>query len=700
MRKAIVITLIILATHTLVIAEQLLRKSITSQSDYELGKVECLDLKEVPGSIILTEALWDYIYWPTAMPENYPGGAWIKTYEDLSIYALDSPEEYPNLPVDVHGDLVDGSLELYVAQSPYPNIVAIPYIDYSRTAKEDVRIASTEFTYEVRMKNISGGLAETYFMTNYDGGSCAVDVYQNEVRISCYDFSTLLYSLKEISVSNGEYNIFRVSRDTDSIKVYLNGSLIEEKPITPGYGTSNALVDFSGWASTYLGDPQLHISYWSHVSYTRGCWAPDQFPSPISGLSKQYYTRGVFESAPIDAGAVATWKNIGWIGTQPENTQVMLFTRTGNTLTPDDTWSNWSSDYNVPAGSSATIASQGNRFLQVMAKMQSADSIYSPIIDEINIYYSVSDSTRPAVITDLKVKDWTEDNPSISANSITLEWTAPADSAGYNVYYAPYSFSDENLYNVSVDTITATAANGEKEEHTVKNLLQGTSYYFAVKARSSSENLSELSNIVNEWTFLDVPYFCQGGQPWGTQWAYDFYLGGNNYMKDVGCSLTSLAMIINYYADHHPNPAMRDRINARIVELGGITPRTLNKYLVDKGWYDDVNHNFVFDIVYKITNGAVVYRGPLEAMHDTVLKDSLENKRPELLRLNNPLTGNAHSVVVKGIFENPGYIINDPGVADNNTLQRYNNTYFGIRLFQEWDGSPEPAYITFKGYKK
>ncbi len=72
-------------------------------------------------------------------------------------------------------------------------------------------------------------------------------------------------------------------------------------------------------------------------------------------LGTQPPAKGVYESAVVDAGMVAKWGTIRWTFSNPEaGAGIQVFTRTGNTRTPDRTWSDWEGPYNEPQGSQIT----------------------------------------------------------------------------------------------------------------------------------------------------------------------------------------------------------------------------------------------------------------------------------------------------------------------------------------------------------
>src|SRR5438552_13925336 len=65
-------------------------------------------------------------------------------------------------------------------------------------------------------------------------------------------------------------------------------------------------------------------------------------PGKLFRFSTDRAVRGTYESDPRDAQTIATWGTVSWHGARPAGSQIDLFTRSGNTETPDDTWSAWS----------------------------------------------------------------------------------------------------------------------------------------------------------------------------------------------------------------------------------------------------------------------------------------------------------------------------------------------------------------------
>jgi sugar lactone lactonase YvrE len=84
-------------------------------------------------------------------------------------------------------------------------------------------------------------------------------------------------------------------------------------------------------------------------------------PGKISRLSADRAPRGTFESDVQDAQMVSSWGAISWRGTTSGANTIEISTRSGNTETPDDTWSPWSGPY---ATSGMPIVSPKARYLQ------------------------------------------------------------------------------------------------------------------------------------------------------------------------------------------------------------------------------------------------------------------------------------------------------------------------------------------------
>ena len=73
-------------------------------------------------------------------------------------------------------------------------------------------------------------------------------------------------------------------------------------------------------------------------------------PGKVFRLSPTRADRGTYTSDVRDAQTVATWGAIKWEAQAPAGTRVEISTRSGNTRTPDETWSDWSPAYTNAGG--------------------------------------------------------------------------------------------------------------------------------------------------------------------------------------------------------------------------------------------------------------------------------------------------------------------------------------------------------------
>jgi hypothetical protein len=115
-------------------------------------------------------------------------------------------------------------------------------------------------------------------------------------------------------------------------------------------------------------------------------------PGKLFALSAAAAARGTYESDVRDAGTVASWGVIRW-RVSARGGQVQLFTRSGNTATPDETWSAWSKAYTTADGEQ--IASPNARYLQWRAVLAS-DKGPSPVLTSVTAAY-LPRNLRPEV---------------------------------------------------------------------------------------------------------------------------------------------------------------------------------------------------------------------------------------------------------------------------------------------------------------
>ncbi|HVJ26200.1 MAG TPA: hypothetical protein VM493_01620, partial [Vicinamibacterales bacterium] len=118
-------------------------------------------------------------------------------------------------------------------------------------------------------------------------------------------------------------------------------------------------------------------------------------PGKLFALSPEPARRGTYESDVRDAGTVATWGVIRWRA-MLNGGRIEVTSRSGNTSTPDETWSEWSAPYTNADGQQMT--SPNARYLQWRLTMVAATSASapSPVLTSVTAAY-LPRNLRPAL---------------------------------------------------------------------------------------------------------------------------------------------------------------------------------------------------------------------------------------------------------------------------------------------------------------
>ncbi len=111
----------------------------------------------------------------------------------------------------------------------------------------------------------------------------------------------------------------------------------------------------------------------------------------LFALEKEVSESGTFVSPPRDAASLARWGQIGWTGESPSGSKVEVFTRSGNSAVPDNTWSEWSPAYTSPGGNK--VVSPSARFIQWKARLSRQSKGNSPFLESVSLTYLPSNLT-------------------------------------------------------------------------------------------------------------------------------------------------------------------------------------------------------------------------------------------------------------------------------------------------------------------
>jgi hypothetical protein len=96
-----------------------------------------------------------------------------------------------------------------------------------------------------------------------------------------------------------------------------------------------------------------------------------------------YPASGTFTSAVFDATRQATWGTVSWAAQLPPGTTIIVETRSGNTATPDASWSAWAA-----ATNGSTVASPSARFLQYRVRLETTSPLVTPLFEDIVFNWS------------------------------------------------------------------------------------------------------------------------------------------------------------------------------------------------------------------------------------------------------------------------------------------------------------------------
>lgn len=164
-----------------------------------------------------------------------------------------------------------------------------------------------------------------------------------------------------------------------------------------------------------------------------------------------------------------------------------------------------------------TFKAYGNESMQYSGILLKGDE--SNNVDRWT-YTGPPDSVPPARIDDLQVT-------SVSAVSVTLHWTAPADDNGFggqvHSYDARYFTSpiDETNFLFATPALNFPAPEnpGVSQQFLINNLDQITTYYFAIKSRDNSANISAISNVSSTTTQFACIIDDFSAADFGPQWT-------------------------------------------------------------------------------------------------------------------------------------------------------------------------------------
>ncbi len=107
-----------------------------------------------------------------------------------------------------------------------------------------------------------------------------------------------------------------------------------------------------------------------------------------------YSASGTFTSRVFDAGVTKVWGAVTWNANLPAGTALNISVRTGNTATPDGTWSDF-----TPVSSSGDEVGTNGRYIQYQASLSTTNTAFSPTLKNISFSCAELPAEEAPVVT-------------------------------------------------------------------------------------------------------------------------------------------------------------------------------------------------------------------------------------------------------------------------------------------------------------
>lgn len=144
-------------------------------------------------------------------------------------------------------------------------------------------------------------------------------------------------------------------------------------------------IEWNAAAVNYWIDGNLVASHAVTISGNMRLLASDYLvggpPVAVDWIRMHVYpASATFVSAVVDAGGPVTWNTVSWNSSTPLGTSLVISVRTGNSPTPDSTWSNF-----VVLARSGTKVAAASRYLQYHIGLATAVPTQTPVLQDITI---------------------------------------------------------------------------------------------------------------------------------------------------------------------------------------------------------------------------------------------------------------------------------------------------------------------------
>ena len=264
-------------------------------------------------------------------------------------------------------------------------------------------------------------------MFSSGGGALAVGLW---VRTNVNDVPT---NTQLSSASVGSPHRYRIVWTASAVTYFIDGQQVAQHTVAPTDGMRPLISDYNAGGTAVSVD-------WLRMS--------------------PYSSSGTFTSRVLDAGASAPWGAFAATTSKPTGTDVAFSVRTGETQTPDGTWSSF-----IPISEGGSVGATA-RYLQYRAQLTTASPDTTPEVRDVS--FAIGSGSAGCEAGQYSAEYFDNMTLTQPAGSTNCE-SAPIDyawgeggpqSAGVGVDNFSVRWSGEFTFAAGAYTFTATADDG------------------------------------------------------------------------------------------------------------------------------------------------------------------------------------------------------------------------------------------------
>jgi Domain of unknown function (DUF4082)/Bacterial Ig-like domain/HYR domain/Bacterial Ig domain len=193
-------------------------------------------------------------------------------------------------------------------------------------------------------------------------GFASDDSFSSFAMFSTASTSTTLFARtsdgSNISIPGnwlGSPHHYRIDWTASSVDFWIDGVQVASHAVSLGANMRPIVSDFN------VGAPGITEDWMRLSPYTTPC---------------------TFTSRVMDAGQSVTWSTLTWTALTPTGTTLAMSYRTGNTPTPDGSWTVF-----APVNTSGDALNGSSRYLQYAAQLATSDSNQTPVLEDATVTY-------------------------------------------------------------------------------------------------------------------------------------------------------------------------------------------------------------------------------------------------------------------------------------------------------------------------